>query len=391
MIFILIFVFSFLLLFWYYFGYLLFLKFLLLVTRNKRKKAPPLFKKDSPPFVTILIPTYNEEKHILEKIKNTLEIDYPTDKKEIVIIDSASQDGTVKNVKALIQGEKNVKLLQETSRRGKGAALNYAISETQGEIILVTDANSFLNCETLKRIIPHFCSEDVGGVCGKFQVLETGKSLDFENRTYWAFEEKLRSLESELDSVIHMSGEISAFRKGLALYDENDLAEDFELAVQIRKKGFLLVYEPKAVANEEIPYKPEEFVKRKKDVTIGTIQTLWKHRDAIFNPKYGWYGMLILPSHKLLQIFLPWLSVLTVVSFQLGLILNLSSQILKYFLAGESLIFVIVLLILGLPFGKRFSLTKRVRFYLLAQWIIIGAWKDFFRGRFEVTWQKAGR
>ena len=378
------------LIFWHHPGYLIFLKLLINVKKDKSQVDLSL-STPKPLKVTVIIPTYNEEKHILRKIKNTLAVDYPGELKEIIIIDSASKDGTVREIEKILKRVGGFKFIQQSERRGKASALNLAIAQAQGDVILTTDANCLLNKESLGKIVPHFSDPQVGGVCGKFEIAKTGKEFEGGSNIYWQIEESMRRSESCLDSTIHMSGEIATFRRGLALYDEENLAEDFELAVAIRKKGYRIIYEPEAVASEEIPEGTKGLTTQKKRSAIGTIQTIRRHRQVLFNPRYGWYGLLILPSHKLLQILLPWIFLLGAISLQFFLWQFRNLGTVRRFFVFE-IVGTLILIFLNLLLPKlEIKPIKIVEFWLLAQWIIALAWVDYFRNNFRVNWVKTNR
>jgi biofilm PGA synthesis N-glycosyltransferase PgaC len=377
---------SFFLLFWHYAVYLSFLWALNLILKRKKQERRTPLDLASGPSMSLIIPTYNEEKHILQKIRNSLSLEYPPDKLEIIVVDSASLDRTTELAETFINGlpapqKSRLILCRQPERRGKGAAINFALGKARGEVVVVTDANCLLNKEALRFLAPHYQSPAVGAVGGRFQVLERGRKFEKQNKAYWLREEKLRRLESRLHSMIGMSGEIGSFRRGLVRYDENSTAEDLELSFRIREKGSRVIYEPKALALEEVPRTGRGLRIQKKRVVIGTITSLWKHKHLVGNPAFGWYGILVVPSHKILQIFSPWLAI----------VFLLSGEILLFHLAGTALglgLNGLVLFLLGLLVLGKTSLAAFFEYWLLSQVITIEGWLDFFRGKYSVNWEK---
>ena len=383
-----IFIGSFFLLFWYYGGYMLFLYGLNLVLRRKERGRPVPEDLAACPFFSLIIPTYNENKYILDKIRNSLSLEYPANKLEILIVDSASQDKTVELAEKFIENlpgpqKFQVVLCQQPERKGKGAAVNYAIAQAKGEVMLITDANCLLNRKALRFLAPHYRNPNVSAVGGRFQVFERGEKFDGQNKAYWLWEEKMRILESRLDSVICMSGEIGSFRKMTVPYDENSTAEDFELSLHLREKGGRVAYEPRALALEEVPRTGPALNIQKKKSVIGTITSLLKHRRLLLNPAFGWYGLLIVPSHKVLQILSPWLVIVFLLSAE-GLMFHLAGPILSLGLNG----LILVMFLFGRRFLRRARLFALLEFWILSQWITLGGWIDFFRGKYSVAWEK---
>ena len=247
------------------------------------------------PKVTMVIMSYNEEKTIAKKIENSLEIDYPKDKLEIFVVDSASTDKTQSIVNKVIKEfyKKNpkdkriLKLIAQPKREGKASGINYGKERASGEIIIITDGNAMMNKMAIKNIVRHFDDPKVGGVCGRFEARDLhGTSTGEGGSIYWRIERMLRSGESNLDSCIHMSGEVTAFRASVVKeVDTTQLSEDFDMAVSIRKKGFRIIYEPYAIAYEPAPTNIEDLKTQKKRIVIGTLQVLFKHKNMLFNPK----------------------------------------------------------------------------------------------------------
>ena len=197
------------------------------------------------PKVTMMIMSYNEEKTIAKKLENSLEIDYPKNKLEIFVVDSASTDKTQAIVNKAIKEfyKKNptdkrvVKLIAQPKREGKASGINYGKEKASGEIIIITDGNAMMNKSVIKNIVRHFDDPKVGGVCGRFEARDLHDTSTGEGGSiYWKIERMLRTGESNIDSCIHMSGEITAFRANIVnKLDTTQLSEDFDMAVSIRR------------------------------------------------------------------------------------------------------------------------------------------------------------
>ena len=152
------------LLLWQFLGYPLFMSLMY----KKRKRRLPDKDYSYQPFISIIVPAYNEEHVIKQRIDNLLSQAYPKDKFEVIVIDSGSTDTTLEIAKGFEKDAPNVRVLEEGERRGKASAINLGKLYAKGEIILVTDANTVFDVNVLREIAPHFRKLCVGAVGGRF-------------------------------------------------------------------------------------------------------------------------------------------------------------------------------------------------------------------------------
>ncbi|MBN2566810.1 glycosyltransferase [Candidatus Woesearchaeota archaeon] len=340
------------------------------------------------PKVTVMIMTYNEAKTIGKKIENTLSLDYPKRLLEVFVVDSASDDGT-QGIVRLFGGK--VRLVEQGVRKGKGSAINFGIRKASGDIVIITDGNAMMGKDALRKLVRHFADPKVGGVCGRFMAKNLhGTSTAEGGSLYWRFERMLRTGESALDSSIHMSGEITAIRRSVFTpVDEGNLTEDFDMAIGIRKRGHRIVYEPEAMVYEPAPTNVRDLTTQKRRIVIGTWQTLIKHRSVLFNPRYGWYGMVILPTHKLFQVSTPFLLMVLLLLSAVGALMASAAfgVFLSLQLVGYALIATVTLLVRA-GIGTDLKVFIVPHYIAAVNWIcVLGFW-DFISGRKRVTWTK---
>jgi len=391
---VLLFVLSFLFI-WQFTGYPLLMG--LVALRQKPKDKDCRFQ----PFISIIVPTYDEGANIEERIHNLYRLNYPTLNYEVIIVDSGSDDDTVRVVERIIEkcnceGRPRLSMVKEEHRNGKATAINTGKRHARGDIVLVTDANCVFDHDVLKEMAPHFKNPAVGAVGGKYSVRNPGSLLTSSAQFYWDLEQILRTGEAALDSACLFHGEINAWRKDLLDLDPTMLSEDLDMCITIRKLGYKIDYEPKAIVYEAAPTTVEEQIKQRKRTSIGTIKSLVKNLNYELRP-VDLYRSLILPSHKSLVMLSPFIlltiPLLYVLSMDLSTVLfHLIITIAAFAVTLGLLMHVRVLVIADDKKKKRFPVSavfKMTYYVLLNEYIVFIAWKDFIFHNYSVLWDKA--
>lgn len=326
------------------------------------------------PKVSVVIPTYDEEKNIQKKVENIVSLDYPRDKLEVVFVD-CSIDGTRDFVKKFMNNSPfNIALVEETERNGLASALNLGYSTAKGDIVIKSDCDKTLEKGAVKEFIKHFLNPDVGAVSGTVRIsnpchTEVG---------YLSLIENLRMTEAHLDSTYVFSPNC-AFRKSLIEpIDERSVADDAELALKIRRKGYKTLYEHNALAFEHSPISLGPRIEQKSRRAQGHIRLLFQNLDLMFNPRYGKFGLVVFPLNFFMMVLSPWLAILTILSgsyWLYNLLGNLSFPLLIAFL-----------LVLFVSYRK--SWPKTVAGFIDAQLnLFIGFMKLILKGP-DFKWEK---
>jgi len=379
------------LLIWQFVGYALVMS--LLVLRNKPRDLDPAYQ----PFVSIIVPTFNEEKVIKNRIENLLSLNYSPDNYEIIIVDSGSSDTTREIVQKIRKSRENsapvLRLVTETERNGKASAINFGKKHAEGDFILVTDANAIFEGNVLQKLMPHFKAPDVGGVGGRYCVANPENLLAASTSFYWDLEYIMRIGESSIDSACSFHGEINAWRKDLIDADPRMLTEDLDMCISIRRKGYRVEYEPEAIVYEPAATSVKDQITQRRRTAIGTIQCLFKHWKFFFLPR-NLYSGLIFHSHKTLNILSPFLLIAIPVLYLL--IFNVQ-EIVVHAVIFSATFGIFLLLLLSLK-GKIVRKTTRVRstislfnlisYVLLNEYLVLSAWKNYFSGKYSVLWEK---
>jgi len=267
--------------FYAFFGYGILLFILIKIKRILHGRAfLPLIDFATLPSCTLVVAAYNEEDLIEEKIKNSLALSYPKNKLEFVFITDGSTDGTAKIAGNYTQ----IRHLHSDERKGKIAAVHRAMDTVTTEVVVFTDANTFLNTEALLNICRHYTDKKVGAVAGEKRVFSTGADATAGEGFYWKYESKLKAWDSELYTVVGAAGELFSIRKELYQPVSPDtILDDFMISLLVAGDGYRVIYEPEAFATESASQNVSEELKRKIRIAAGGIQSiLWL--KSLLNP-----------------------------------------------------------------------------------------------------------
>jgi cellulose synthase/poly-beta-1,6-N-acetylglucosamine synthase-like glycosyltransferase/peptidoglycan/xylan/chitin deacetylase (PgdA/CDA1 family)/spore germination protein YaaH len=286
---------------------LVFLAALALVHRAKiDRKTPALLDPESGPLVSVLIPCFNEEKVIVASVRRILASAWP--KLEVLVLDDGSADATSRVVAEAFGDEPRVRL-RRFENGGKARALNRGLAEVRGEIVVALDADTLFPPDTIPKLVRWFGDPSVGAVAGnaivgnrrnlitRWQALEYVTAQNLERRALAA-----------LGAVTVVPGAVGAWRREaleqLGGYPADTLAEDQDLTMAVQRAGWRVEFDPEARAYTEAPETIQGLLKQRFRWSFGTLQCLWKHRAALFNPERPVLGFVALPQIWLFQIVL---------------------------------------------------------------------------------------
>lgn len=261
---------------------------------------------DWPP-VAVVISAYNEETHIVARIKNLLALDYPADKLRAYIGSDGSRDRTAA-LMAQFKDEPRVVALPFEVNRGKASVLNDLVSRTVEPIVVFSDANTYFERSALKRLVSRFQDPKVGGVTGELRLLGNAGG-DNQDSLYWRIEQFLKFFEARIGGLLGANGAIYAIRRTLWQPIRPDtICDDFCIAMNVSAAGHRLVYEPKAWAEEDTPEQIGEEVKRRIRIGIGNFQALARHPQYLTRTSLATAFAYV--SHKVLRWTAPHLLLL---------------------------------------------------------------------------------
>ena len=289
-------------------GYGIVLYFLVKIRRLIKGKRPIPDINRYFPTLTLIVAAYNEETLMEEKIRNTLGLQYQKDKVNFLFITDGSSDRTPE----IIARYPEIHLMHSPVRSGKINAIHRAMKEVDSEIVVYTDANTFLNSEALLNIARHYADPTVGAVSGEKRVMQDAVSdATAGEGFYWKYESTLKKWDSELYSVVGAAGELFSVRRSLYKDVESDtILDDFMISMLIAIQGFRIIYEPDAYASELSSDNIKEELKRKIRIAAGGIQSILRLKP-LFNPFLNPILSFQYISHRVLRwTITPFLMVL---------------------------------------------------------------------------------
>jgi glycosyltransferase involved in cell wall biosynthesis len=273
------------------------------------------------PTISIVLPVYNEESLIRPKMKNMLELNYPKELLEIIVVDGNSHDKTPDIVGEFYKD--GVKLITQMNREGVTEGVKKGVLISKGAVILMTDAEALFDHDAIRFLVENFEDPKVGGVSGR-QILINPTSNDVTRMemSYGGFHEQMRLAESNLYSTSHFKGEFVAVRKELFPFDMSptDGALDRGIAFNVIRQGFRAIVDDRIVFHD---ISTEHLTDRNRQkVQRGTLllENMLQNRDMLFNSKFKKFGCFIFPSTFLIYLIFPIAFVVALVLAPFGLI-----------------------------------------------------------------------
>jgi cellulose synthase/poly-beta-1,6-N-acetylglucosamine synthase-like glycosyltransferase len=282
-----------------YLGYPILLWVLQAIFRSSPDKQPV------EPTVSLLVAAYNEAAVIADKIRNSLTIDYPSGKLEVVIASDGSTDATADIVRSFADEQTGgrVRLLNFEKNRGKTAMLNDAVPQLRGDIVAFSDASSMVAPDSVRKLVQSFSDPRVGAASGVYRLLKKDQArLGSQEDLYWKYETFLKVQEAKLGAFTGAHGSLYAIRRELYPFPSaNTINDDFTIPMRILEHGHRVAYEPAAVAYEEA-HEMEGFSRRVR-ITAGNIEQLREIRSLIWPPRP--FVLFCLLSHKTGRLLVP--------------------------------------------------------------------------------------
>lgn len=363
------------------------------------------FKKQNGfyPFVSIIVPVYNEAKVIKQSIKSLLGLDYSNF--EIIIVNDGSSDETADVAKTLVgyhkgrYGDVKVSLINKKNG-GKARALNAGISYSKADLVLCMDGDSQLSEDCVRMAVRHFTDPKIGAVAGNVKVLNRKKFFtDLQALEYIEGLNMARAAQSFIKLVNIIPGPIGIFRKQAIIdagyYSSDTFAEDADVTLKILANGWKIYYEPAAISYTEAPEKLHQLLKQRYRWTRGILQAIRKHRKLLINPTINFGDTFVLWSMFYEALIWPTMNIVSNLFFIFVALVYGFSSLIFFWWAGLALLDMVTALYCIAVEKEEFRLIPYAIVYRMFFILTIDICKamstiEEFLG-FEMTWGKLER
>ncbi|EPN4986763.1 glycosyltransferase family 2 protein [Vibrio alginolyticus] len=368
-------------------GYPLLLKWLPL-KRQAETKAPfverayKASKTDNQlPSITVIVPAYNEEQWIAEKIRNLASLDYPRDKLRVVIACDGCTDNTAEIAQATIQeaicSDTLFIINDHQINRGKVALLNEEMRHVSSDITALSDTSALISCDSLLLASQHYQNENVGVVNATYQIMSTDNQGE---AAYWQYQSRVKHQESLLGSTIGSHGAFYTFRTHLfEPLEVSTINDDFILPMRIVLRGYSAIYEPNMLALELEQSSDNADFKRRLRISAGNMQQLMQLKKLLL-PRYRGTAFAFL-SGKVLRLATPYLMI---VCFICSLLLA-HNPLFQVMLSAQVGIYSIALITYLMP------ALNTIKPFKLISYIVIGHLANFIGGMKYLLGMENGR
>jgi cellulose synthase/poly-beta-1,6-N-acetylglucosamine synthase-like glycosyltransferase len=341
--------------------------------------------------VTILVAAYNEDQVLEQKIKNTLAIDYPVDKLNIIFITDGSLDDSVN----IINRYPAVTLLHNQQRKGKFAAIQRAMQFVHTPLVIFSDANTLLNKECIRRLVRHYKNERVGGVAGEKKIIRNGVSsaIGEAEGLYWQYESFLKKLDADFHTVVGAAGELFSIRtKFFKAVNDELILDDFIISMNVCLQGYTIAYEAGAFATELPSVTLADEEKRKIRIAAGAYQSIGYVKSSLNFIKYPLLCFQFLSRRLLRWVCCPPLLMTLFVS-NIFIVSNGSMPLFYSWFLYTQLLFYVSAFVgwLLVHSGKKAGLLTIPFYFVFMNYCLVKGFFRFIKGRQTVLWEKSLR
>ncbi|MEM6318296.1 MAG: glycosyltransferase family 2 protein [Bacteroidota bacterium] len=353
-----------------------------------------IFSDNYEPDVTFVIPAYNEERWMYDKITNSLALEYPTSKLHFLVVTDGSNDRTNEIIQnyPLPRGV-SFRHIFVPERNGKIAAVERIMPEIKTPISVFTDANAMVNSTAIRNIVKHFANPTIGVVSGEKRIYQeqTGDASAAGEGIYWKYESFLKNLDFQFYSVIGAAGELFAIRTELSPQIPRDsIIEDFFLTMTIATKGYRIAYAPDAYAMEGQSASVKEELKRKIRIAAGGFQAVTR-LSKLFNIfRYGKLSFQFISRRVFRWFVVP--TALPVILVANILLAQSGNPIYQGLLLAQILFYTLALI--GFLLEKRQLRLKALfvpYYFCVMHYAVYRGFFRFLKGNQSVLWERAKR
>lgn len=355
----------------------------LLLAALAQVRPKRLQKAEVTPPLSFIITAHNEAALLAAKLENTLGLDYPKDRLQVIVASDCSTDATDDIARGF--AGRGVELVRSPERRGKEHAQGLALAAARGEVLVFSDAGTRVPREAVRRLAANFADPSVGCVSSVDRFIDPDGKLSGEG-AYVRYEMLLRRLESQLFSVVGLSGSFFAARREVCQGWQPDIPSDFNVLLASIRAGLRGVSDPSVEGHYANVRDPSKEFSRKVRTVLRGLHALFRNA-GLLNPLQGGLFSWQLVSHKLMR----WLVPFFMATALLANLCLLGQPLYRALLAVQALFYLSALGGLAFRSLARHRLVRLSAYLLIVNVSILVAWKDFLSGRKITTWQPSER
>jgi cellulose synthase/poly-beta-1,6-N-acetylglucosamine synthase-like glycosyltransferase len=274
--------------------------FLLITYIEKRKTIKTEYlemKEKNWPSVDVVVPCFNESKTIIATINSLLDLNYPKDKLKIMVVDDGSTDDSLKTLELF---KENIQVeIHHKENGGKYTALNFAIENSHAELFGCLDADSFVDKDALKNMLPYFENEKIMAVVPSIKVYEPGNILQKIQKIEYGWGIFVRKVLTYLNALHVTPGPLTVFRKkifdNIGKYKHAHQTEDLEMALRMQKHNYKIANSHRSIVYTVTPKTIKTLYKQRRRWSYGFLKNAIDYKFMFFKKEYGNLGFFILP------------------------------------------------------------------------------------------------
>lgn len=347
-------------------------------------RSRPVRKKPVQPTVALIITAHNEERRILEKLNNSLLLEYPRERLDIVVASDCSTDATDKIVKSFEAS--GVRLVRSEAKGGKEAAQKLAVESTTAEVLVFSDTATILEPRAIATIVSNFSDETVGCVSSVDRFIDVDGVVSGEG-AYVRYEMSLRRLETQVNTLVGLSGSFFAARRGVCQNWAPDLQSDFNTLLNSVRVGLRGVADSDSVGfYRNLADQRKEYERKVRTVVRGI--SVFMRSLSLLNPiRYHLFAWQLF-SHKLCRWLVPFAMIIALIT---NGVLAASSGFYQATLLAQATFYALALAYIATRRIPSLGLLRLPSFFVMVNVSILDAWVRYLRGERIVSWNPSKR
>lgn len=350
-----------------------------------RLTPPPPAPGDVTPRVTVVVAAHDEAGYIGDKLRNTLAQNYPSDSLEVIAVSDGSTDGTAEIARSV--PDERLRVIELDTRGGKARALNAALAEASGEIVVFTDANVFFEPDAVRTLAGHFDDPTCGAVTGLVELVAMESSEPLGEGAYMRYERFLQEREARIATMVGTDGALFAARRELlAPLPPDIILDDFWIAARVADLGYAVRYDARARGFEWVPAAVAQEFRRKVRIASGGFQVL-PHLGFLRRPWRRPTLSLFFVSHKLLR----WLAPFPLVVLLLSSAALADQPLYLAALCAQMAFYLLAALGAGARGARRFTLVYTPYYFAALNTALLVGLLQHLSGRQNILWRRVSR